>query len=447
MPPARNTREGASTPTPMQSHPDKPHATFIPETSASSRMLRQALALQVERPPEGCSTTITTACSCAAVIVIVPTTTLPTPPRQLFDPSHDDPIRFGVLTRAAPAKPPAGGEEQRFGRESVLREEMKRIYREIAGLEAALLKENGVVEEDVESRILSRFNAQELPKRNSLLSNTSNWRNFPTNFSFALKPQVPASPPCQVQHPRLPMEPRFPTSRHVPPPNARTTLSFIFYAYGLYTPLLEDENFAQSRILRLEALDDLSRYQIAVIAQSSSMPSVLNMGTHLALPTALTQPMISNGPDVSRMNDSPLPLVGVHAAAKFELEDDCEIGGRTGESGEPRVWDAPGQGWLHHHLGLVSADAKGKELREVYHFAKSLVSYHQCDAVHESIPPLFSVANQPSRYSPSLPAPSIFLPQSMLFTRIQLDDLTRLSLTSWGACNSTRKNSRSSNGP
>ncbi|KAG8982928.1 hypothetical protein FRB90_006455, partial [Tulasnella sp. 427] len=406
-------------------------------------------------------------------------------PRQLFDPRHDDPIRFGVLTRGAPAKPPSGGyisasatslsDAQSMGSSLTLNsnttsssasnpyspgkskdlggnrfwyEQMKRMYREIAGLEAALLKENDVVEEDIDSRHSvkvqpSRANEEKWPR---LVREHKQLAELCHNFlSFALKPQVPATLqvlPAKSNIParlwnhafqRLLMSLRRASSSSVVA--LEQLSSFIIYAYGFYTSLLEEENLAQFRILWLEALGDLSRYQMAVIAHvqegtggasssKSSMPLVSNMGTHLALPTALTQPINSNSPGVSRMNESPLPSVGAHAAAEFELEDDREIWRKNAREWYTKgIKDTPGQGRLHHHLGLVSADAEGEELRAVYHFAKSLVSHHPCDAARESILPLFSVAKQSSRYSPSSPAPSIFLLlQGMLFTRIQLDD-------------------------
>jgi hypothetical protein len=34
------------------------------------------------------------------------------------------------------------------------------------------------------------------------------------------------------------------------------------------------------------------------------------------------------------------------------------------------VAEVPGHGKLHHHLGLLSREAEGEELRAVYHFVK-----------------------------------------------------------------------------
>ncbi|KAG8931073.1 hypothetical protein FRC01_001890 [Tulasnella sp. 417] len=419
----------------------------------------------------------------------------PQPTRQLFDSKHDDPLRFYALTRGAgvPAKPPSGGyisasatsvsDAQSMGSSLTLTsnttsssasnpyspgnsrdlggnrlwyEQMKRMYRDITDLEGALLKENDVVEEDVDSRHSvrvqpSRATEEKWPR---LVREHKQLAELCHNFlSFALKPQVPASLqtlPAKYNIParlwnhgfqRLLMALRRASSSSIVALEQLSSL--IIYAYGFYTSLLEEENLAQFRILWLEALGDLSRYQMAVIAHvqegtggassskaaaamassSTSPPSTSTM--HLALPTAVTQQhLMSNSPGVSRMDESPLPSIGAHAAAELELEDDRELWRRNAREWYTKgIKDTPGQGRLHHHLGLVSADAEGEELRAVYHFAKSLVSHHPCDAARESILPLFSVAKQSARYSPSSPAPSIFLLlQGMLFTRIQLDD-------------------------
>ncbi|KIO34730.1 hypothetical protein M407DRAFT_63790 [Tulasnella calospora MUT 4182] len=403
----------------------------------------------------------------------------PPPTRQLFDPRHDDPLRFHALTRGAgvPSKPPSGGyisasatsasDAQSLGSNLTLTsnttsssasnpyspgnsrdlggnrlwyEQMKRMYRDIAHLEEALLKENVVVEEDVDSRHSvmvqpSRATEERWPR---LVREHKQLAELCHNFlSFALKPQVPASLqtlPAKYNIParlwnhgfqRLLMALRRASSSSIVALEQLSSL--IIYAYGFYTSLLEEENLAQFRILWLEALGDLSRYQMAVIAhvqEGTGGASSSKAAAALAATAASSSSPPSSSPGVSRMEESPLPSIGAHAAAELELEDDRELWRRNAREWYTKgIKDTPGQGRLHHHLGLVSADAEGEELRAVYHFAKSLVSHHPCDAARESILPLFSVAKQSARYSPSSPAPSIFLLlQGMLFTRIQLDD-------------------------
>ncbi|KAG8897986.1 hypothetical protein FRB99_007736 [Tulasnella sp. 403] len=399
------------------------------------------------------------------------------PHRLLFDPRRDDPVRFSVLNRTVPKPPtgpPSGGyisasstsvsdaqslgsnytltsgttsssasnpyspaHSRELGGNRLWLEQMKRMYREIATLEARILSEGDVVDEDIDSRESA---APAQPSKSSeekwarLVQEHKQLTELDHGFlSFALKPQVPASLqslPAKYNIPARLWNHGFQRllaalrRASISSPSAFEQLqSFIIYAYGFYTSLLEEENLAQFRVLWLEALGDLSRYQMAVVAHIAHGAPRANLG-HLNLPIGLALPTNSNSPGVSRMEDSPLPSVGAHAAAELELEDERELWRRNAREWYTRgIKDTPGQGRLHHHLGLVSADADGEELRAVYHFVKSLMANHPCDIARESILPLFSVQKQSARYQPSSNASSIFLlMHGMLFTRIQLDD-------------------------
>lgn len=154
---------------------------------------------------------------------------------------------------------------------------------------------------------------------------------------------------------------------------------FIIYSYGFYTSLLEEEHLAQFRVLWIEALGDLARYKMAVVAhvadgapRQSNGPSAVSMST---LVTPFHQPAARGvSPEMSRIDDvdaASAPSIGLQAAAEMEMEDEKELWRRTARDWYAKgAKDTPGQGRLHHHLGLVSADAEGEELRAIYHFAK-----------------------------------------------------------------------------
>ncbi|KAG8899865.1 hypothetical protein FRC00_000767 [Tulasnella sp. 408] len=215
------------------------------------------------------------------------------------------------------------------------------MYRDITDLEGALLKENDVVEEDVDSRHsvrvwTSRATEEKWPR---LVREHKQLAEPCYNFlSFVLKSQVPASLqtlPAKCNIPARLWNHGF--------QRLLMALRLIIYAYGFYSSLLEEENLAQFRILWLEALGDLSRYQMAVIAHvqegtggassskaaaavTSLPPPQSMMRTHLALPTAVTQEhLMSNSPGVARMEESPLPSIGAHAAAELKLEANREL--------------------------------------------------------------------------------------------------------------------------
>jgi protein SMG6 len=165
---------------------------------------------------------------------------------------------------------------------------------------------------------------------------------------------------------------------------------FIYFAYSFYTGLLEEPTLASFRGGWLEALGDLARYRIAVAAMVTG-----TTGSGLALtadavsraaaaaaaaaaaegsPKAATSnsgpKSTSDGP-AARVDGSPSPSIGIAAARLMDVEPEKERW-----RGIARDWyaaglaDTPGTGKLHHHLGLLSREAEGEELRGIYHFTK-----------------------------------------------------------------------------
>lgn len=193
-------------------------------------------------------------------------------------------------------------------------------------------------------------------------------------------------------------------------PNALDILTdFIYYAYKFYTELFEEHNLQAYRGMWLEALGDLASYRMMVAAHeqqtratatvastptpgyaSRSGPALTQdtLATTAAI-SALTQQTAGTGLDATPSaqanviptgNNSPIPSVGIRAAAEMGESDERETWRATA-----REWyamglkDTPGAGRLQHHLGTLSRDVKGEELRAVYHFTKrSVSSFHAC---------------------------------------------------------------------
>ena len=146
--------------------------------------------------------------------------------------------------------------------------------------------------------------------------------------------------------------------------------AFIYYAYHLYTALLEERNLEAFRGKWLEALGDLASYRMAV---------AIHVANHALLPP--TSPVAINrdvnmetlpiDPPVAPIDDSPIPSVGARAAAEWGDEDERDTWRRTA-----REWyamglkDTPGAGRLQHHIGTLSQNVNGDELMVVYHFVK-----------------------------------------------------------------------------
>jgi protein SMG6 len=85
---------------------------------------------------------------------------------------------------------------------------------------------------------------------------------------------------------------------------------------------------------------------------------------------------VSDAP-AARIDDSPSPSVGLAAARLLDVEPEKERWrGIAMDWYGAGLQDTPGTGKLHHHLGLLSREAEGEELKGVYHFIKRCVVFN-----------------------------------------------------------------------
>lgn len=157
---------------------------------------------------------------------------------------------------------------------------------------------------------------------------------------------------------------------------------FIYYAYSFYTGLLEERTLDAFKSNWIEALGDLARYGMAVAAMVTNQTAT-SSGLTLAevLQAASVDgeqtkkrstagSMISERP-AARIDDSPVPSIGVAAARALEVEPEKERWRHIARDWYfAGVAIKPGAGKLHHHLGLLSRELEGDELRGIYHFTK-----------------------------------------------------------------------------
>ncbi|KAJ3717157.1 hypothetical protein C8R42DRAFT_744289 [Lentinula raphanica] len=208
---------------------------------------------------------------------------------------------------------------------------------------------------------------------------------------------------------------------------------FIIYAYTFYTRLYEEEHLSDYRSNWLEALGDLARCRmaVAVMTANSNTDGLALTTANVSEVTAHTMDTEERGvatkavSDVpaARIDDSPSPSVGIVAARALELLPEKEQWRRIAQDwyglGLMRL---PGEGKLHHHLGLLYREVEGEELRAIYHFVKSMVSVRSFLNSRENVLPVWSPDAQ-ARQAPDAKVPELFvLLHGMLFTNIQLDD-------------------------
>jgi protein SMG6 len=157
---------------------------------------------------------------------------------------------------------------------------------------------------------------------------------------------------------------------------------FIYYAYIFYTGLLEDPTLVSFKSGWLEALGDLAWYRMAVAAMVNDTGRGQGSLTIKAVSEAAADlndssgeksgsaKSISDAP-AARIDDSPSPSIGLAAARLLEVEPEKERWRNIARDWYAAgIAEQPGTGKLHHHLGLLSREVEGEELRGVYHFVK-----------------------------------------------------------------------------
>ncbi|KAI0303402.1 hypothetical protein B0F90DRAFT_1911396 [Multifurca ochricompacta] len=396
--------------------------------------------------------------------------------RQLFDYRKDDPISFSTAQARKPA-PKSSGDYASISsassythsivssnftlsssttdesKTSAFSAQLKKLYRDISALETKILADSG--EPQDESRIVIKGG----PSTGSEEAEKMRWKKAIEDHKLLSE--------MMLNLLEISLSPRVPVSlRSIPDKYniiirlwtncfyrllenlRRSSLSskiafeylqeFIYYAYTFYAALLERETFSGYRSGWLEALGDLARYRsvIAVMVPATTHPSssltaaAVRGGIKASNVDSTMSPSGSMSTTSSEKHparpDSPSPSVGIVAARLMELEPEKDRWRRIA-----RDWYAegvaahPGHGKLHHHLGLLSREAGGEELRGVYHFVKSMIANHPFETARESVLPLWSQPAQARRSVPDARAPELFvLLHGMLFTKIQLDDFS-----------------------
>jgi len=142
---------------------------------------------------------------------------------------------------------------------------------------------------------------------------------------------------------------------------------FIYDAYSFYTNLLEEQVLFNFRTAWLEALGDLARYRMAIAAHvAAAERAERNLATrHKAL-----------DPTNARIDDDYTRPIRSGASIGAEVAENWNVEERETWRITARDWyvqgitERPGEGRLHHHLGLLCRDVPGEELRALYHFGK-----------------------------------------------------------------------------
>lgn len=174
---------------------------------------------------------------------------------------------------------------------------------------------------------------------------------------------------------------------------------FIYFAYGFYINLLEEQSLGSLKSVWIEQLGDLARYRMAVAGLISKLSATSHPQPSLPDPTSDTdsEPVarvrrrrhgsqsdesldISQDSRTSASASPPPKLmpkklmcgsIGVAALGDWECEEQ-EIWRATAKDWYSKgLAESPRTGRLHHHLALLS---KGDELRTLYHYAKRCAS-------------------------------------------------------------------------
>lgn len=224
---------------------------------------------------------------------------------------------------------------------------------------------------------------------------------------------------------------------------------FIYYAYGFYSSLLENDAFRTFRSAWLENLGDVARYRMVVAGLNATFENGMGGGIRnkAARDIISHENSRSSSPSVGEpsaaaaaaavaVDDALASQTGVKQAERASIGSaalgDWELEDRPIWSNTAKGWYAkglaqmPGTGRLHYHLATLS---QKDDLRALHHFCKSLTSTQPYDAARESMLDLFAPEEQTRRIQPDASLEDLFVHlHGMLFTRVQLDDFDALSV-------------------
>ncbi|EGG10614.1 uncharacterized protein MELLADRAFT_76888 [Melampsora larici-populina 98AG31] len=376
-------------------------------------------------------------------------------PRQLFDPRKHDPVKFSAANRpietgaanglsdnrdsatAGSGLATAGAHEDnghgshldQGGKPTSTIVQLKRAYKYIVCLETALKEEefaSKAKEEETKTREIN--SAQD--GRHKLLEDDY-WVKLAKQHREFVGVSLIVSYRFHQLLERL---------RHALPSNSGQSSNhhllehmtdFIYFAYGFYTNLLEEQSFGSFRSIWIEQLGDLARYRMAVAGLMTKLTSNHQHSKNIA--NEMTSEVHASDTDFSDADDqvagkamrrkrrgrrrkegsqsdhsmadsldlasdshhsrssdeedtrlSPAPIkpkavpvtpkimrgsIGVAALGDWEFEEQ-EIWRATAKDWYSKgLAESPGTGRLHHHLALLS---KGDELRTLYHYTKRM---------------------------------------------------------------------------
>ncbi|KAF8215630.1 hypothetical protein K438DRAFT_1748550 [Mycena galopus ATCC 62051] len=211
---------------------------------------------------------------------------------------------------------------------------------------------------------------------------------------------------------------------------------FFYYAYTFFTGLFEEPWLNLFKSDWLVALGHLAWYKMDMTAVmvgdtdsgivltaeavSAHYARALPQSTAILVPSAVTT-VAHNSPSLSTQS-------GFAAAELLNLEPEKEFWRCIA-----REWygaastHQPGQGLLHHHLGLLSLGVEQEELCAVYHFCECMTTLDPFVPSHQAILPLWSVTAQARRTLSEARLVDLFvLLHGILFTSTQLDDFERM---------------------
>lgn len=209
---------------------------------------------------------------------------------------------------------------------------------------------------------------------------------------------------------------------------------FIYFAYGLYANLLENEALRSMRTAWMESLGDLARYRMAVAGlelragNGSAGPSgnsIRNKPPRVNGPFARSAPppddvqqkAQEDAQEDVREHDG--ASIGSDALGDWMLEERDVWKGTAAEWYAKALADVPGTGRLHHHLGIL---ARGDDLRALHHFSKAMTAAHPYPAARETALSMFDAANQLARLRRGGVTDLFVWLHGALLTRVNLDD-------------------------